>query len=92
MPIVTNLEVVMAKRRMSLTELSARVKITLANLSNLKRGKARAIRFTTLEALCDTLHCQPADIIEYRPQLTSPIKTEIDLIGILKQGQQKSKY
>ncbi len=85
MPIVTNLDLVMAKRRMSLTELSHRVKITLANLSNLKRGKARAIRFTTLEALCDTLHCQPADLIEYQPERMSPRRLEIDLIEILKQ-------
>jgi len=84
MPIVTKLDMVMARQRMSLTELSGRVKITLANLSNLKRGKARAIRFTTLEALCVTLHCQPADLIEYRPERISLSRPEIDLIEILR--------
>ncbi|MEA1878952.1 MAG: helix-turn-helix transcriptional regulator [Bacteroidota bacterium] len=88
MPIVTNLDIVMARRRMSLTELSGRVKITLANLSNLKRGKARAIRFTTLEALCISLNCQPADLIEYRPVTANRSQPEIDLIAILKRGAQ----
>jgi len=88
MPIVTKLDIVMARQRMSLTELSGRVKITLANLSNLKRGKARAIRFTTLEALCITLKCQPADLIEYRPVRLSQSKPEIDLIGIIKKWEQ----
>lgn len=87
MPIVTKLDLVMARRRMSLTELSARVQITLANLSNLKRGKARAIRFTTLEALCDTLHCQPADLIEYKPDRLEQHRQEIDLIEILRKKQ-----
>ncbi len=64
--VVVNLDVVMAKRKMSLTELSERVGITLANLSNLKTGKARAIRFSTLAALCDALDCQPGDLLEYR--------------------------
>ncbi len=63
--ILVNLDVVMAKRKMSLTELSERVGITLANLSNLKTGKARAIRFTTLAALCAALDCQPGDILEF---------------------------
>ena len=64
--VVVNLDVVMAKRKMSLTELSERVGITLANLSNLKTGKARAIRFSTLAALCDALDCQPGDLLEYQ--------------------------
>ena len=64
--IVINLDVMMAKRKMSLGELSERVDITQANLSILKNGKARAIRFTTLEAICRELDCQPGDIIEYR--------------------------
>ena len=64
--VVVNLDVVMAKRKMSLTELSERVGITLANLSNLKTGKARAIRFSTLAALCDALDCPPGDLLEYR--------------------------
>ena len=60
-----NLDVMLAKRKMSLTELSERVGITMANLSVLKTGKAKAIRFTTLDALCRTLECQPGDILEY---------------------------
>lgn len=67
MPLIINLDVMMAKRKMSLGELSERVEITQANLSILKNGKARAIRFTTLEAICRELDCQPGDIIEYRP-------------------------
>ena len=66
MPIYTNLDVVLAQRRMSLTELSERVGITLANLSILKTNKARAIRFSTLDALCNALDCQPGDLLEYR--------------------------
>ena len=68
MPIIVNLDVVLARRKMRLTELSERVGITLANLSNLKTGKARAIRFSTLEALCDALECQPGDLLEHRPE------------------------
>lgn len=65
MPIQVNLDVVLAKRKMTLSELSERVDITLANLSVLKTGKARAIRFSTLEKLCQTLGCQPAELLEY---------------------------
>lgn len=65
MPIITNLDTVLAKRRMSLTELSERVDITIANLSILKSGKARAIRFSTLEAICKELKCKPGDILDY---------------------------
>lgn len=65
MEIKINLDSVMRERRMSLTELSAEVGITLANLSNLKTGKAKAIRFTTLAALCKALDCQPGDILEF---------------------------
>lgn len=60
-----NLDVMMARRKMSLTELADRVGITLANLSVLKTGKARAVRFSTLDALCKALDCQPGDILEY---------------------------
>ena len=67
MPIIVNLDVVMAERKMSLNELSEKVDITPANLSILKTGKARAIRFSTLEAICEVLQCQPGDILEYRP-------------------------
>lgn len=66
MPIIVNLDVMMAKRKMSLNELSERVDLTLSNLSILKTGKAKAIRFTTLEAICKALDCQPGDILEYR--------------------------
>lgn len=66
MPIIVNLDVMLAKRKMSLTELSEKIGITMANLSILKNGKARAIRFTTLEAICKALNCQPGDILEYR--------------------------
>ena len=65
--IVVNLDVMMARRKMSLTELAERVGITLANLSVLKTGKARAIRFTTLDALCQALDCQPGDLLEHVP-------------------------
>jgi len=66
MPIIVNLDVMMAKRKMSLNELSDKVELTLSNLSILKTGKAKAIRFTTLEAICNVLDCQPGDILEYR--------------------------
>ena len=65
MPIIVNLDVMMAKRKMSLNELSEKVDLTLSNLSILKTGKAKAIRFSTLEAICKVLNCQPADILEY---------------------------
>ena len=65
MAIVVNLDVMMAKRKMSLNELSEKVDITLANLSILKTGKAKAIRFSKLEAICKVLDCQPGDILEY---------------------------
>ena len=67
--IVINLDVILAKRKMSLTELSNKVGITMANLSILKKGKARAIRFSTLEAICKALECQPSDILEYKKDL-----------------------
>lgn len=66
MPIIVNLDVMLAKRKMKLNELSEIVGITPVNLSNLKTGKARAIRFSTLEAICAALDCQPADILEFR--------------------------
>jgi putative transcriptional regulator len=65
MPIIINLDVMLAKRKMSLTELSERVGITMSNLSILKTGKAKAVRFETLEAICRVLNCQPGDIFEY---------------------------
>lgn len=66
MSIVVNLDVVLAKRKMKLTELSELVGVSMQNLSILKTGKARAIRFSTLEALCETLDCTPGDLLEYR--------------------------
>ena len=68
MGIVVNLVVMMAKRKMSLGELAQRVDITMANLSILKNNKARAVRFSTLEAICKALDCQPGDILEYVPE------------------------
>jgi putative transcriptional regulator len=65
MPIIVNLDVMMAKRKMSLNELSEKVDLTLANLSILKTGKAKAVRFSTLEAICKALECQPGDILEF---------------------------
>ena len=66
MGIIVNLDVMLAKRKMSLTELSEKVEITMANLSILKQGKAKAIRFSTLEKVCKVLDCQPGDILEYK--------------------------
>lgn len=68
MRIKVNLDVIMAKRKMTLTELSEKVGITMANLSILKTGKAKAIRFSTLEAICKNLDCQPGDILVYEPE------------------------
>lgn len=69
MLIIVNLDVMMAKRKISLNELSEKVGLTLSNLSILKTGKAKAIRFSTLEAICKALDCQPADILEYKEEL-----------------------
>ena len=66
MAIIVNLDVMLAKRKMRLTELSEKVGVTMANLSILKTGKARAVRFSTLDAICKALYCQPGDILEYR--------------------------
>ena len=70
MPILVNLDVMLAKRKMTLSQLAERVDITLANLSILKNNKAKAVRFTTLEAICAALDCQPGDILEYVPEET----------------------
>jgi len=66
MAIIINIDVMLAKRKMSVTELAEKVGITLANISVLKNGKARAIRFSTLEAICQALNCQPGDVLEYQ--------------------------
>lgn len=68
--LIVNLDVMLAKRKMSVTELSERVGITMANISILKNGKAKAIRFSTLNAICRALDCQPGDILEYREDET----------------------
>ena len=68
MPIIVNLDVMLARRKMPLSELAEKVDITLANLSILKTGKAKAVRFSTLEAICEALKCQPGDILEFAPQ------------------------
>ncbi|MBR7037872.1 MAG: helix-turn-helix transcriptional regulator [Oscillospiraceae bacterium] len=68
MPIIVNLDVMMAKRKISSGELAKIIDITPANLSVLKTGKAKAVRFTTLEKLCEALDCQPGDILEWRPE------------------------
>lgn len=72
MAIVVNLDVMMAKRKMTLSQLSEKVDITLANLSILKNNKAKAVRFSTLEAICAALDCQPGDILEYVPDEEAP--------------------
>ena len=69
MAIIINLDVMLAKRKMSVTEITEKVGITMANLSILKNGKAKAIRFSTLEAICKALDCQPGDILEYRSNI-----------------------
>ncbi|GAA2996663.1 helix-turn-helix domain-containing protein [Prevotella corporis] len=66
--IIVNLDVMMAKRKMSLNELSERVGLTLANLSILKTGKAKAVRFTTLDSICEALQCQPGDLLEFKDE------------------------
>lgn len=76
MPIVVNLDVMMARRKMSLNELSEKVDITLANLSILKTGKAKAIRFSTLAALCKALDCQPGDLLAYEPEAGGDLMNE----------------
>ena len=68
MSIIINIDVMLAKRKMSVTELTEKVGITLANLSILKNGKAKAVRFSTLEAICKALDCQPGDILEYKSE------------------------
>ena len=66
MPIIINIDVMLARRKMSVTELAGRVGVTMANLSILKNGKAKAVRLSTLEAICEALDCQPGDILEYK--------------------------
>ena len=86
MPIAVRLDEMLERRRMSLTELSEAVNITLANLSILKTGKARAIRFSTLDAICEVLACQPGDLLEFRPDSVAGERPSLspDEIGDLK--------
>ncbi len=72
MPIVVNLDVMLARRKMSLSELADKVDIALPNLSILKTSKAKAIRFSTLEAICQALNCQPGDLLEFAPEIKKP--------------------
>ncbi|QMS85015.1 helix-turn-helix domain-containing protein [Candidatus Xianfuyuplasma coldseepsis] len=72
MPIITRLDRVLADRKMQLSELSEQVGVSIANLSNLKTGKVRAIRFSTLEKICEVLECQPGDILEYQTEKENP--------------------
>ena len=76
MPIIVRLDRVMVDRKVSLTDLADKVGITLANLSVLKTGKAKAVRFSTLEAICKELNCQPGDILEYTPDPPGPRESE----------------
>ena len=77
MPIVIDLDVMLARRKMSVTELSERIGITPANISVLKNGRAKAVRFTTLEAICQVLDCQPGDLLRYEPGAAdrAPVRT-----------------
>jgi putative transcriptional regulator len=78
MTLIVNIDVMLARRKMSVTELADRVGITIANLSILKNGRARAIRFSTLEALCRALDCQPGDILEYRnDEISAPSSASV---------------
>ncbi len=74
MPIIVNLDVMLAKRKMRVSDLAERVGVTLPNLSILKTGKAKAIRFSTLEAICDVLDCQPGDLLAYVPEETKTVR------------------
>lgn len=78
MGIVVNLDVMMAKRKIGLGDLAQKVDLTPANLSILKTGKAKAIRFSTLEAICNALECQPGDILEFENSIESDIETNIN--------------
>lgn len=77
MPIIVNLDVMMARRKISLGELSEKMGITPSNLSILKTGKAKAIRFSTLESICEILNCQPGDILEYQPDISERLEFKI---------------
>lgn len=79
MAITVNLDVMMAKRKMSLNELSEKVDISLSNLSILKTGKAKAIRFSTLQAICEALDCQPGDLLEFRKDMEESFDSGVQL-------------
>jgi putative transcriptional regulator len=84
MPIVVKLDDMLHARRMTLTELAERIGITLANLSILKTGKARAVRFSTLEAICGVLECQPGDLLEYMPSAVDEATAPATALSLLK--------
>ena len=86
MPIVVNLDVVMAQRKISSGELAEKIGISQANLSILKTGKAKAVRFSTLEAICEVLACQPGDVLEFRESSTDEVKELIHTIQWKQQG------
>ena len=79
MAIIINIDVMLAKRKMSVTELTEKVGITMANISILKNGKAKAIRLSTLEAICKALDCQPGDILEYQNEIYQPPSSRAEL-------------
>jgi putative transcriptional regulator len=79
MAIIVNLDVMMARRKISLSELAQKVDLTIGNLSILKTGKAKAIRFSTLDAICRVLDCKPGDILDYEPESEEPVALEIEL-------------
>jgi putative transcriptional regulator len=80
MPVIVRLDVMMARRKMSLNELSEKIGLTISNLSILKTGKAKAIRFSTLEAICKALECQPGDILEFVPESDSDRNMQSDIV------------
>lgn len=89
MPIIVNLDVMMAKKKMSLNELSEKVGVTLSNLSILKTGKAKAVRFSTLESICQALDCQPGDILEYSDEswiFKLKLQWDIDILSVQASG------
>ena len=91
MAIVVNLDVMMVKRKISVTELANEVDITMANLSILKNNKAKAVRFTTLDAICRTLDCQPGDILEYVKNFFIMTGTWISSVGDIFRGSGENK-
>jgi putative transcriptional regulator len=86
MAIIINIDVMLARRKMSVTELAEKVGITLANISILKNGKAKAVRLSTLEAICKALACQPGDILEYSPELADVSKAQSADVAVVSES------